>query len=122
MRAVKSKDTGPELLVRHLLHAHGYRYRLHSDKLPGCPDLAFTSRKKVIFVNGCFWHGHNCPRGSRVPRTNRVYWTAKIEGNRRRDAKSRQALENAGWSVLELWECQLHDESLLLRRLQKFLE
>src|ERR1700735_5319447 len=82
MRAVKSKDTRPEMHVRRIVYALGYRYRLHRKDLPGKPDLAFIGRRKAIFVNGCFWHGHDCPRGSRAPKTNQAYWTAKISRNR----------------------------------------
>jgi DNA mismatch endonuclease, patch repair protein len=122
MQAVRSKDTAPELLVRRLLHSHGYRYRLHNRALPGCPDLIFSSRRKVIFVNGCFWHGHDCARGSRVPKTNRGYWTAKVDRNRARDATATRELENAGWDALVLWECELRDKRLLLQRLRRFLK
>jgi DNA mismatch endonuclease (patch repair protein) len=120
MQAVKSKDTAPELLVRRLLYAHGYRYRLHSDDLPGRPDIVFAGRKKVIFINGCFWHGHDCARGSRVPKTNREYWTAKVARNRTRDVACQKDLESAGWRVLRVWECEISDEQLL-RRLRRFL-
>jgi DNA mismatch endonuclease, patch repair protein len=120
MQAVKGKDTAPELLVRRLLHAQGYRYRLHNAKLPGRPDLVFAGRKKVIFINGCFWHGHDCTRGSRIPKTNREYWTAKVARNRTRDIACRKALESAGWRVLVLWECELRSGQLL-RRLRRFL-
>ncbi len=121
MQAVKSKNTGPELLVRRLLHANGYRYRLHSNKLPGCPDLVFPGRKKVVFVHGCWWHGHDCTRGSRIPKTNIDYWTKKVFRNRTRDLASRKQLQSEGWTVLVLWECQLRDEALILKRLVRFL-
>lgn len=121
MQAVKSKNTAPELLVRRLLHVQGYRYRLHRSDLPGCPDLVFSARRKVIFVNGCFWHGHGCARGARIPKSNREYWTAKIGRNRARDAAAKQALEESGWTVLALWECELRDGRLLLKRLRRFL-
>lgn len=122
MQAVRSKNTRPELLVRRLLHANGYRYRLHSKKLPGCPDLVFPRRKKVLFIHGCWWHGHNCQRGSRVPKTNVVYWTKKVMRNRNRDADSRKKLEAQGWKVLAIWECELNDESLVLMHLSQFLD
>jgi DNA mismatch endonuclease, patch repair protein len=121
MQAVKSKNTGPEMLVRRLLHAHGYRYRLHSNKLAGCPDLVFPSRKKVVFINGCWWHGHDCSRGSRIPKTNIDYWTKKILRNRIRDVASRKQLQSEGWKVLALWECELGDEGAALKRLVRFL-
>lgn len=122
MQAVRSKNTRPELLVRRLLHANGYRYRLHSKKLPGCPDLVFPGRKKVLFIHGCWWHGHDCQRGSRVPKTNVVYWTKKVIRNRNRDADSRKHLEAQGWKVLAIWECQLNDESSVLMQLVRFLD
>ena len=86
MRAVKSHDTKPELLVRRAIHCMGYRYRLHRKDLPGKPDVVFPSRKKIIFVHGCFWHGHDCARGARMPKSNRSYWVSKISRNRERDA------------------------------------
>jgi len=122
MQAVKSKDTAPELLVRRLLHASGYRYRLHQRNLPGCPDLVFSSRKKVVFINGCFWHGHDCVRGKRVPKSNSKYWIAKIGRNRARDATTKKQLKTDGWVTLVLWECELQDEGQLLRRLRTFLQ
>ncbi len=121
MQAVKSKDTGPELLVRRLLHARGYRYRLHKRSLPGCPDLVFPSRRKVIFIHGCFWHGHHCPRGARVPKSNTDYWTTKVAGNRARDQAARKRLRAGGWIVLVLWECELRDQERLTRRAERFL-
>ena len=122
MQAVKSKDTRPELLVRRLLHANGYRYRLHSKKLPGCPDLVFPRRKKVLFIHGCWWHGHDCQRGSRIPKTNVVYWTKKVIRNRDRDTDSRKQLEAQGWKVLAIWECELNDESSVIIQLMRFLD
>lgn len=121
MRAVKSKNTTAELIVRRLLHARGYRYRLHHSDLPGCPDLVFPARRKVIFVHGCFWHGHNCKRGSRVPITNRTYWTTKVSSNRSRDLRARKSLSMDGWKVLCVWECELKDLTTTLKRLTKFL-
>jgi DNA mismatch endonuclease (patch repair protein) len=121
MQAVKSKNTGPELLVRRILHANGYRYRLHSHILPGRPDLVFPGRKKVVFIHGCWWHGHDCARGSRIPKTNIDYWTKKVVRNRARDLASRKQLQSAGWRVLALWECELRDEASVLKRLVRFL-
>ncbi|MBW8636651.1 very short patch repair endonuclease [Hoeflea sp. WL0058] len=106
MRAVKSRDTAPEMVVRRLVHALGYRYRLHRRDLPGVPDLVFPGRRKVVFVHGCFWHGHDCPRGARAPKTNADYWRAKIARNTARDARNAQALTDAGWRVLTVWECE----------------
>jgi DNA mismatch endonuclease (patch repair protein) len=122
MQAIRSKNTRPELLVRRLLHANGYRYRLHSKKLPGCPDLVFPGRKKVLFIHGCWWHGHDCQRGSRLPKTNVGYWAKKVIRNRNRDADSRKQLEAEGWEVLAIWECQLNDESSVLMQLVRFLD
>ena len=121
MRAVKGRNTSPELLVRRLVHSLGYRFRLHRRDLPGKPDLVFPARHKAIFVHGCFWHGHGCPRGARVPKENRDYWVAKIERNRRRDEANLRALEEQGWRVLTLWECELKNEEALRERLGDFL-
>lgn len=106
MRAVKSVDTTPEMIVRRLAHRLGYRYRLHKKDLPGKPDLVFVGLRKIIFVNGCFWHSHNCARGSRLPKTNREYWQRKIAGNVARDQATLVALEAVGWSVFTVWECE----------------
>jgi len=122
MRAVKSRDTRPEMIVRRMTHAMGYRYRLHKKDLPGKPDLSFAARKKVIFVHGCFWHGHDCKRGARVPKTNRDYWLAKISRNRQRDAAHQQRLLELGWRSLIIWECELKDLPAARRRIQSFLE
>ncbi len=121
MRRVKGKDTSPEMAVRRLLYAAGYRYRLHRKDLPGKPDLVFPGRRKVIFVHGCFWHGHDCRRGARQPKTNTEYWRAKIGRNVERDAKTRAALSKRGWNSLIVWECELKEEGLL-SRLEDFLK
>jgi DNA mismatch endonuclease (patch repair protein) len=112
MQAVKSKNTAPELLVRRLTHAMGYRFRLHRKGLPGKPDLVFPGRHKAIFVHGCFWHGHDCARGARVPKTNREYWEKKISRNRERDKKHLSELLTDGWKTLVIWECRLHKKKL----------
>ncbi|RXH56719.1 very short patch repair endonuclease [Granulicella sibirica] len=117
MRAVKAKDTAPEIQVRRFVHALGYRYRLHRKDLPGKPDMVFPKQRKVIFVHGCFWHGHSCKRGDRTPQTNREYWEAKIDRNRKRDSEHHKALESLGWQTLVVWECQLRD-SLERRRIE----
>lgn len=122
MRAVRSKDTKPELTLRRLLHRAGYRFRLHRKDLPGSPDLVFPRRKAVIFVHGCFWHGHDCKRGARAPKANAEYWTAKIARNIARDARSREALQAAGWRVSVVWECQLKNPEAVLARASEFLE
>lgn len=121
MRRVHSKDTTPELLVRKLAHSLGYRYRLHRKDLPGKPDLVFPGKKKIIFVHGCFWHGHKCKRGDRTPKNNRQYWVKKIKGNVERDKKQRDALIASGWSVLTIWECEVRNEDVLKQKLIKFL-
>lgn len=122
MRAVKSKDTRPEMVVRRHIHALGYRYRLHVSALPGKPDIVFKSRMKVIFVNGCFWHGHHCGRGSRTPKTNREYWVAKIASNVLRDKRNREELTKSGWKVLTIWECETRDLEELQERICSYLE
>ena len=121
MREVKSKDTAPEMIVRRLLHALGYRYRLHRKDLPGCPDLVFSSRRKIIFIHGCFWHGHNCARGKRKPKTNTAYWSTKIARNQARYATALVKLKAARWHILTLWECELKDEVALRKRAEQFL-
>lgn len=122
MRAVKGRDTAPELLVRRLIHRLGYRYVLHRSALPGTPDLTFPSRRKVIFVHGCFWHGHDCPRGARAPHANADYWRRKIANNRARDARSMQALAEGGWLTLILWECELKNTAALISKVRAFLD
>ncbi|QDU92719.1 very short patch repair endonuclease [Lignipirellula cremea] len=122
MRAVRGKDTAPELIVRRLVHALGYRFRLHRADLPGKPDLVFPGRRKVIFVHGCFWHQHACSRGARLPKSNREYWKAKLDRNRRRDRRHRDALRRLDWASLVVWECQLKKVAPLTARLIRFLE
>lgn len=122
MQAVKSKNTSIELHIRRLLHAQGYRFRLHKADLPGCPDIVFPARRKAVFVNGCFWHGHDCKRGNRIPATNAEYWRAKIARNRERDRRSIRQLRALGWACFVVWECQLRDESRVFSRLCHFLD
>ncbi len=121
MRAVKSKDTTPELAVRRAAHALGLRFRLHRDDLPGKPDLAFPSRRIVLFVHGCFWHGHDCQRGARMPQTNRAYWQAKISRNIVRDKAAAAALRKLGWAPRTLWECETRDPAKLSRRIARLI-
>lgn len=121
MRAVKSVNTGPEMTVRRQLHALGYRYRLHRKDLPGKPDLVFPGRRKAIFVHGCFWHVHGCRR-SRLPKTRQDYWIPKLARNRERDTENRFALEELGWTVLTVWECELKEMETLTARLRLFLD
>lgn len=124
MRAVKSTDTAPERAVRAAVRALGYgrRYRLNGAHLPGKPDLVFTSLRKLVFVHGCFWHGHDCARGARPPKDNAAYWTQKISRNRTRDVSTLRELRRAGWSSLVIWECETRDAAALSRKLAKFLD
>jgi DNA mismatch endonuclease (patch repair protein) len=120
MRRIKSRDTGPEMTVRRLVHSMGYRYRLHRNDLPGKPDLVFPARRKVIFVHGCFWHSHGC-KLSHTPKSNDAYWSPKLARNKVRDEKAQEALLAMGWGVLVIWECQLKDREALNDRLTQFL-
>ena len=122
MRAVHSEDTGPEMIVRRLVHSLGFRYRLHVSNLPGKPDLVFPSRKKVIFVHGCFWHGDTCPRGKRVPKENREYWVKKIGRNVERDKNNQKLLRGLGWDYLIIWEHELKDLAHVEKRIIDFLK
>jgi DNA mismatch endonuclease (patch repair protein) len=121
MRAVRGADTTPELAVRRLAHSMGYRFRLHRKDLPGKPDLTFPRLRKVIFVHGCFWHGHDCARGARVPVQNRDYWTRKVARNVERDMSAQSALQRLGWKSLVVWECEIKDQDRLRRALRRFL-
>ena len=121
MRRVKGRDTTPERKVRRLLTRLGARYRLHRADLPGKPDIVLPGRKLAVFVHGCFWHGHDCTRGARVPKANRDYWVGKVARNRTRDAASRAALEAAGWRVEVVWECELKDAPALEARARAWL-
>lgn len=123
MSRIRSKDTQPELAVRRLVHSLGYRYVLHDKRLPGKPDLVFPARGKVIFVHGCFWHGHHCPKASR-PKSNAHYWAAKIAGNKARDRRHRRTQRVRGWRVLVVFECSAQAPRIeaLTRRVVKFPE
>lgn len=123
MRANKKRDTGPELRIRKILRALGYRYRLHSRQLPGTPDIVFASRRKVIFVHGCFWHQHRskrCPL-KKHPQSNLEYWQQKLRRNVLRDKRNARKLANLGWQVLTVWECELVDPEPLAEKLNRFL-
>ena len=120
MQAVRSKDTGPEWKIRRLLHALGYRYRLHRIDLPGRPDLVFPARKKAVFVHGCFWHAHRCPYGQ-PPKSRPEYWMPKLEQNKDRDVKTAARLESLGWDVLTVWQCETKDCAAITSRLIAFL-
>ncbi|MBF6370409.1 DNA mismatch endonuclease Vsr [Nocardia puris] len=117
MRAVGSRDTGPEMVVRRFLHAAGLRYRLYDRRLPGKPDVVFPGRRIVVFVHGCFWHQHpGCPAADR-PATNTEYWSRKLDGNIARDTRRKSELHAAGWEVMIIWECQTRDPTALSRLL-----
>lgn len=112
MSRVRSKDTKPEWILRSALHRMGFRYGLHNRKLPGRPDLVLRKHKAAVFVQGCFWHGHkNCPL-ARVPKSNRAYWEEKFRRNAERDARNHRLLEEAGWRVIVVWECELYNDTL----------
>lgn len=115
MARIRGKDTGPELAVRRMLHAAGYRFRLHRRDLPGTPDIVFPSRRKAVFVHGCFFHGHAGCRLAVTPSTRREFWSAKIGRNRDRDRLNVAALEDAGWAVAVVWECELGASDLRTR-------
>lgn len=121
MARVKGKNTEPERAVRSLLQSLGYRFRLHRKDLPGSPDIVLPGRRAVIFVHGCFWHGHGCKRGCRSTKANVDYWTMKLAGNVARDARTRAELEALGWRVLVVWECEVKATEALVEMLQVFL-
>ncbi len=120
MSRIGGKNTAPELVVRRLLHALGYRFRLHRRDLPGTPDIVFPARRKVIFVNGCFWHAHGCRIG-RPPKSRQEFWLPKLERNRSKDARNRRALRNSGWGVLTVWQCQTRSQNRLAAQFLSFL-
>jgi DNA mismatch endonuclease, patch repair protein len=120
MSRVKGRDTTPERAVRSMLHEMGYRFRLHRKDLPGKPDIVFGPRKKVIFVHGCFWHGHRCRKG-RLPKTRGDFWKPKIAGNRARDRRNARQLEALGWEVLTIWQCELKNLLAVRERIVDFL-
>lgn len=121
MSRVRSKDTKPELKVRRLVHSLGYRYRLHATRLPGCPDLVFGTRRKAIFVHGCFWHRHDdCPL-CRMPKSRLRFWKAKLNANRQRDLANQAKLTEMGWELMILWECEVGNTDELASRIHAFL-
>lgn len=123
MQRVKSKNTSPELTIRSLLRGMGESgYRLHRTDIPGKPDVAWIGRRLALFIHGCFWHGHSCPRGARIPKTHRAYWQTKIKRNSKRDAKHHAALRASGWRVLILWECKLDNKKMTLQKISRFLD
>lgn len=122
MRAVKSRNTSPEVALRKALHGAGYRYRLHRKDLPGKPDIVFPSRKKVLFVHGCFWHQHPGCRHADRPSSNLAYWDGKLDANKSRDARHIAELESLGWCVLVVWECQIRELVTVMQRVTEFLK
>lgn len=122
MRQVKGRGTTPELKVRKALTALGVRYRLNRKDLPGSPDVVMAGRRLAIFVHGCFWHGHDCARGGRVPKANRDYWLAKVARNKARDAAAEAALVDLGWRVETIWECDLKDAEAVDERLRRLVQ
>lgn len=120
MSRIKGANTKPEIAVRSLLHRMGYRFRLHRRGLPGTPDIVLPVREAVVFVHGCFWHGHACKK-TKMPKSRESYWTEKIEANRRRDARNRKSLRALGWKVVVVWECEVKKGELISRRLKKAL-
>lgn len=119
MSRIKGKDTRPEMMVRRFLHAHGFRYRLHDKKLPGKPDLVLPKYKTVIFVNGCFWHGHEGCKYFVIPKTRREWWVEKIEKTKKKDEINYAKIEEKGYTVVVIWECEL--KSLLMENTLKAL-
>jgi DNA mismatch endonuclease (patch repair protein) len=124
MRHIKSKDSKPEKYIRSLVHSMGYRFRLHRKDLPGCPDLVFPKYRKVIFVHGCFWHGHKGCKRSTLPHTNYTFWKDKIEGNIKRDKTNYHKLRNINWKYLVIWQCEIKIKykKELINKLSNFLQ
>ena len=121
MRAVRSRNTKPELRIRKLLHSLGYRFRLYVRDLPGSPDIVFRPRRRVIFVHGCFWHGHSDCKRAKLPASNSTFWAEKLARNMARDASAQAALQALGWSLHIVWECEISDVERLTKRLSEFL-
>lgn len=122
MARIRSRETKPEITVRNLLSAMGYRYRVNVQKLAGAPDIVLQARRKIVFVHGCFWHRHPGCALARIPKSHKRFWLAKLEANRLRDGRVKAALRREGWSVATVWECQLKDTERLARRLRRFIE
>lgn len=122
MSRIQGRDTKPEMRARKLLHAMGFRYRLHVKDLPGKPDLVFPAAKAVLFVHGCFWHMHRCRYGKPVPATNKTFWAEKRRSNVDRDKRNRRQLREAGWSVFEIWECHTRQEETMRQKLAPLVE
>ncbi len=122
MSSVKQRHTKPEITVRKLLHRLGYRFRLHSKKLPGTPDIVLPKYKSVIFVHGCFWHQHEGCRKARRPTSNVEFWNEKLDKNIKRDKRKESELKDLGWKVLTIWDCEIKDESSLIEKIKLFLQ
>lgn len=122
MSRIKNRDTKPEMIVRRLVYSLGFRYRLHLKDLPGKPDLVFKGRKKVIFVHGCYWHMHDCRYGRVTPRTNAEFWRKKRESNVTRDKNNIKRLQDSGWEILVIWECETREPEELSTKIKHFLE
>lgn len=120
MANIRGKDTKPELIVRKFLHGQGLRFRLHASELPGRPDLVLPKYRAVVFVEGCFWHGHICQR-KRIPKGNSVFWATKIATNKARDRRNQRALRADGWRVMRVWECQLSTKARRERALSELV-
>jgi len=121
MSKISGKDTKPEIIVRKFLFANGFRYRKNVKDLPGKPDIVLPKYKTVIFVHGCFWHGHDCPAG-KLPETNREFWERKINGNIERDKRNQEKLKALGWKVIVIWQCEIKNKKAKEERLKKLLK
>lgn len=121
MSRIRSKDTKPEIAVRKIIFNLGYRYRLHKKNLAGCPDIVLSKHRKIIFVNGCWWHRHNCKLGRRSPKSRKKYWIPKLNTNKERYKRNLRKLRSQGWKVLTIWECQTKDIEKLKTILRRFL-
>ncbi|MFZ5867402.1 MAG: very short patch repair endonuclease [Thermodesulfobacteriota bacterium] len=119
MSQIGARNTRPEVMVRSLLHSAGFRFRLHEKRLPGRPDIVLPRYHTVVFVHGCFWHGHSCPKGTSLPKTRAEFWVSKITRTKERDAENKADLEKLGWRVVVVWGCELKEPSLLVERLKK---
>lgn len=121
MALVKNKNTKPEMLVRSMVYGLGYRYRLHDKQIPGKPDLVFKSRKKVIFIHGCYWHRHEKCKLARLPKSRLDFWLPKLESNKIRDQKNQKLLRDMGWKFLVIWECEIGNQDKLKEKITNFL-
>jgi len=122
MSRIRGKDTKPEIAVRNVLFNLGYRYRLHKKYLPGCPDIVLSKYGKIIFVNGCWWHRHNCKLGTRSPKSRLKYWVPKLIANKERHKRNVKELRNQGWKVLTIWECQIKKPETVIHKITTFMK